>query len=140
MKKLLIILAILVVGQSYSQDIRGAYIRTKKVSGYTYSITVTLFTDASMSVNRPTIPIGFGDAATASFSLNSTSNSGGFIIKTYSGTHTYANAGLFISYYVDTYRIPNIKNMSNSQTQQVSASAYIAVNNFIAVNTSPDFL
>jgi len=136
MKKLLIFLATISFGQIQSQDLIGANLRTKWVSGYTYSYTLTLYTDPSVSISRPTATVNFGDATSASFSLSS----GSGIVKTYSGTHTYSSAGIYLAYFLDSYRIPNIKNMSNSQSQQISASAYIVRNNFFIANVSADIL
>jgi hypothetical protein len=134
MKKLLMFLATISFGQIQSQDLIGANLRTKWVSGYTYSYTLTLFADPSFSVSRPTVTVNFGDATSASFPLSF----GPGMVKTYSGTHTYSSAGNYQAYFLDSYRISNIKNMSNSQTQQISASALIVTNNFSFANTSPD--
>jgi hypothetical protein len=136
MKTLLIFLIVIITGHSSAQDIRGAYIRTNRVSGFTYSISVTLFTDVSQNITRPTIPINFGDATSGTFTLSVTSNVNGINVKTYSGTHTYAGNGAYMISYLDTFRITGIKNIQNSQTQQIYLESIIYLNN-LTNNSSP---
>jgi hypothetical protein len=137
MKKLLLLLVTFVFGQVYSQDIIGGHIRTKWVSSFSYSISITLFTDASKNIIRPTIPVSFGDATSGTFTLAGTSNSGGINVKTYSGIHTYPGGGQYLANYLDTFRVAGIKNMLSSQTQQFYIESLININTFIGANTSP---
>lgn len=137
MKRLAAWLTIFVIGQTYSQDISGSYITTKRVSTNTYSFNVNLFTDASQNLARPTITVNFGNGDSAAFNLSSSTTSGGINLKTYSGTYTYPNAGLYQAWHLSKFRIPNIKNMTNSQTQNIATMAFIMENNFIQSNTAP---
>jgi hypothetical protein len=137
MKRLAAWLTIFVIGQTYSQDIIGSYINTKRVSTNTYSFDVYIFADASLNLARPTITVNFGDGDSATFNLINSSGSGNTILKKYSGTHTYASPGLYQAWHLDKFRVPNIKNMSSSQTQKIASTTYIAINNFSQYNTSP---
>jgi hypothetical protein len=149
MKKFVLILTIILARQLYSQDIISGYTQTKRVppfSGvvgaitvpvYNYSITVTLFTDASINNLRPTIPINFGDGNTGTFSVISTSNLIGVNKKIYAGTYTYPGAGNYGAFFLDTFRVAGIRNMTNSQIQQFYLGATIIANNISSNNSSP---
>ncbi|MES2678963.1 MAG: T9SS type A sorting domain-containing protein [Bacteroidota bacterium] len=136
MKKILPCLLSLFALTANSQDIRSAYIRTKIVSGFTQSITVTLFTDGALTINRPGIPVFFGDGNSGTLTLNSTSGSG-TVKKVYSGIHTYTGNGSYLISFQDTFRVAGIKNISNSQTQPIYTEALIVFGNISPQNTSP---
>lgn len=123
--------------QIYSQDIIGAYIRTKWVSGFTYSISVSLFTDASKNITRPTIPVSFGDATSATFTLSGNPSNNAVNVKTYTGIHTYPGVGQYLASYLDTFRIAGITNMFSSQIQQIYTESLININSNIGANTAP---
>jgi hypothetical protein len=137
MKKTILFLVLIISGQIFSQDIIGGHIRTKLVSGFSYSISITLFTDASKNINRPTIPISFGDSNSGTLSLTGTSNLNGTNLKTYSGTHTYSGSGQYIVSSLDTFQILGIKNMLNSQTQQFYMETLINIDPSLGINSSP---
>lgn len=137
MRKILTFLILIIAGQVYAQDLRGAYIRTKWISTYTYSVSVTLYTDASKNIIRPTIPVTFGDGTSGNFMIASTSTINGVNLKTYSGTHTYAGPGNYLIQYTDTFRVAGIKNMTNSQAQQMYVEAMLIINSINYPNTSP---
>ena len=138
MKRLLISLIIILTGQCYSQDIRGAFIQTKYLSPNNYSITLILYSDATFSISRPTISINFGDGNVGSFTLGSTSSWNGGNRKTYSGTHTYSGSGSYNVSYIDDFRVAGIKNMLNSQTQQIFVARQLVINNWSTSNSSPN--
>ena len=136
-KNIFLLLTILGQGHLYCLDIMGAYIKTKWVSGFTYSISVTLFTDASININRPTIPVDFGDATFGSYTLTNSTSGNGVNIKTYSGIHTYSGYGMYKASYLDTFRVANIKNILNSKTQQIYVEAKIFINQFSGPSSAP---
>src|SRR5687768_6810158 len=134
MRKILTLIISIAAAQVFSQDIRGAYISTKWVSGLTYSISITLFTEASKNITRPTVPISFGDGSpSGTFALGTTSSANGINLKTYSGTHTYPGPGTYLAFYLDTFRIAGIKNILNSQTQQIYLATKISINNTLGL-------
>lgn len=149
MKKFVIILTIILARQLYSQDIISGYIQTKRVQPfsavvggttvqvYNYSITVTLFTDASKNNPRPAIPINFGDGNTGIFSVLATTSVTGINKKTYAGTYTYAGPGNYGAFFLDTFRVAGIRNMTTSQIQQFYVGATIIANSFSSNNSSP---
>lgn len=149
MKKFVIILTIILARQLYSQDIVSGYIQTKRVppfSGvvgattvqvYNYSITVILFTDASINNPRPTIPINFGDGYTGTLSLIATSNLTGFFKKIYTGTYTYPGSGNYSVFFIDTFRVAGIRNMTASENQPFYLGTTIIANIFNSNNSSP---
>jgi hypothetical protein len=104
---------------------------------YEYSITVTLFVDASQNIARPTIPIAFGDGDTGTFTLNASTNTNGIQEKMYSGTHVYPGSGNYLVTYLDTFRIAGIKNISNSQSQQIRVALPLLLNFSLGQNSSP---
>jgi len=107
------------------------------VSGLTQSISITIFTEASMNISRPSIPIAFGDGNTGTFTLSPAAAAGTVNVKTYSGTHTYAGSGTYMAFFQDTFRIAGIKNMTNSQSQSIRTEAMIVMSNVTQQNTSP---
>lgn len=137
MKKIIIFLALIICAQVFAQDIKGAYISAKRVSGFTYSITLVLFTDASQNITRPTIPINFGDATSGTFTLNSTSSANGTNLKTYSGIHLYPGPGDYLPFYIDTFRVASIKNIQNSHVQQIYVETKIVISSFQQNGSSP---
>lgn len=136
MKKILIVL-LLIVGFKYSaQDLLSAHIQTKWISDLTYSVTLTLLTDAAIPVSRPSAAINFGNGDNISFPLTHSFASNGVIIKTYSGNYTYANPGLYSVWFMDGYRIAGIKNITNSAIKYIAPTNHFVCNNF-SHNTNP---
>ncbi len=135
--KTILLIIVLGFGKSYCQDIKGAYIKTKWISGFTYEIKIYLFTDSSMNIIRPTIPVCLGGGANGTFSLSGITSGNGFNIKTYSGIHTYAGYGTYKNCYLDTFRIAGIKNILNSQTEQIYVESMLNINQFGGPNSSP---
>lgn len=84
--------------------------------------------------------MNFGDATSATFSLSSTQTVNGLAVKKYEGIHTYAGAtgeGNFYQITVqDSYRISNIHNIANSQTQDFLAESRLKLTNTTWTNSS----
>lgn len=137
MKKHLTLSILFIASRIFSQDIQGSYIRTGWIAANTYSIGITLYCDASLNIARPTLSVSFGDNTTGSFSLSTTSTIGTTNIKTYIATHTYPGAGVYQVTYLDTYRISGIRNMLNSQTQQIGMASLINVSTMATAVTAP---
>jgi hypothetical protein len=125
MKKILPLLLLLTSASIQAQDLRGAYIRSSWVSGFTYSIHISLYAETSMNIARPTVSVSFGDNTSGTFTMSGSTTNGGTTIKQYSGTHAYAGFGNYIVSYMDTYRIAGIANMSSSQTQTLYVESRI---------------
>jgi hypothetical protein len=125
MKKSLPLLLFLAITSVQAQDLRGAYIRSSWVSGFTYSIQISLYAETAMNIARPTVSVNFGDNTSGTFTMSGSTTNGGTTIKQYSGTHTYAGFGNYIVSYLDTYRVAGITNMSSSQTQTLYVESRI---------------
>lgn len=137
MKPLLIFLITFISGQGFCQDIKGAYMQLQWSTGLTYSVTINLFTDSAKNINRPTVPINFGDATSGTYSLSSVTTINGVSLKKYSGLHTYSGPGQYYLNYTDTFRIAGIKNILNSQTQKISLTTNFTIQAFGAPNSNP---
>lgn len=140
MKKIILLLSLVNATFCWSQDITGAYIHTGKTSGNTYSIGVVLYTNASLSLARPTITVSFGDNTSGTFTLSNAVTSGNLSIKTYTGSHTYPGFGQYLVNYLDSYRISGIKNIQNSSTQQIGVTAVINLSSLVSSNVDPTML
>lgn len=77
--------------------------RISWVSGYTYSGTTYLLTDAGVSINRPYILVDWGVKIDTFKLIQTTSVSTG-ILKKYYGTYTYPGPGTYQIKYTDTFR------------------------------------
>ncbi len=123
----LFLLLIVLSTKIFSQDIKGAYIRTAWVPTFTYTYaynyTVTVLTDIASNNNRPQIPVNFIFTSNIStYSLCTYSEINNVGVSTYTGTYTYGGAGYYPMYYLDTFKVASINNLSSSQTQSVLAT------------------
>ena len=126
MKQSLILFVSLIATKLFSQDIRGAYIRFESTAPLgAYSISVTVFSEAALDVNRPTIALKSGDGYTLTCALSSSSTSNGINIKTYTVAHSYPGQGTYNVSYTDSFYVAGIKNLSNSSSQKITAYATI---------------
>jgi hypothetical protein len=139
MKKIFIVLILFLFSrQFFGQDILGAYIQADLVPNtdtstpvYDYSITLTLLTDASKNISRPTATVDFGDISTGTLTLTTTKTQNGISTKKYTGRHIYVGPSGILNYeiaYLDTFRVSGIKNITNSNTQKIFASYKIYAN------------
>lgn len=137
MKNFLILLITFFAGRAFSQDIKAAYIQLQWSTAQTYSVSLYLFTDSAKNINRPSVPINFGDATTGTLSLSNTTNINGVSVKKYSGLHAYPGPGQYYLFYTDTFRIAGIKNIANSQTQKLSLTTKFTIDAFMGPNSNP---
>ena len=142
MKKLLLICALfLKTIDISSQDIKGAYIKTAWIPNFNlvfeYTYTLTLLTDPSINIPRPTVTLYFGDNTSGSLPIISTTTSNGTAIKTYTGSHIYSGSSGTSNFYqvvfIDSLRVIGIENISNSHTQPIMVESRIfATNDFMS--------
>lgn len=142
-KKIFLLLLLVFSIEAFSQDIKGAYIRTEWVptftTTYAYTYTITLLTDLSFDNSRPTIPVNFiFTSNVATYSLSAYYETNNIGVSTYTGTYTYGGAGYYPMFYLDTFKIVNINNLGSSQTQSVLATCkqYLYTNNNSWTNKS----
>jgi hypothetical protein len=120
---------------NFAQDIRGAWIEYKWISGYTYSITASMIIDSANKTNH-SLSCYFGDGDSTSFPKDSISF-GKVIIYKYSTTHTYSGPGVFTLYCSDKYRIGGINNIPNSYSKSIFIESLLSINQFMGPNSSP---
>lgn len=156
LRLLLLICCFVFSKQNFSQDIRAAWIEYKWMSGYTYSIIVTLHTDDNIDPsNHCKITVYFGDGdSTVLYRSNgppspssaecSSSNAG----TPYSGTpplrksiyycvHSFSGPGIYKLYLSNKYRVTGIANMVSSATKSIYVESLLNVNSFLGPNSSP---
>lgn len=131
-KIVLFISSLLFSKSFFSQDIRGAYIEYKWVSGYSYSMTTTLITDTATDINRGTINL-----YTMNLPLTSTTIIGKSKISKYSGTYTYPGPGYFHLTLQDSFRITGIKNIFNSQNTSIYLNSSFNISTSLGPNSCP---
>lgn len=119
--------------QNFSQDIRGAYIEYKWISGYTYSITATLFTDSASAKVRSNIYV----QNVGILPLNSTTTNGKVRIRRFSKNETFSGTGGYNFAINDSLRISGIKNIKNSQNYALHVENELFIDAFSAPNNSP---
>ena len=133
---------------------------TNAVNGlpvYTYSITVTLYTDfGDQTADRCMDTLYFGDGTKTVLNRENGSgsmagcqcapkcgeiimNQPGYNVKKniYSATHTYPGAGQYVTYTVDRNRNQNISNIPNSINTAFYVEALIIANANTGSNASP---
>lgn len=130
-----------------------------QVQVYTYSITVTLYTDwGDQKADRCQDTLYFGDGDKAILDrLNGTGpiagcrcaprcgeiiiNQPGYGVKKniYATTHTYPGAGTYLIRTFDRNRNLDVVNIPNSVNQPFYVEAYLVITSFTGANSSPVF-
>lgn len=128
------------------------------VNVFTYSITVTMYTDyGDQRADRCVDTLYFGDGDKAILDrINGTSgvegchcskcgeiiiNQPGYRVKKsiYTAIHTYPGAGTFLIRTFDRNRNQDVKNIPNSLNQPFYVEAYLVITSFTGANSSPEF-
>jgi len=134
---------------------RAGEITYKWISGYTYSVTLTTYTDDGPSIaDRCKLTIYFGDGDSCqAIRQNGVSSLptaecptsfGGVLIKTspsikeniYSCLHTYAGPGSYKIYMFDRNRNSGLINVPNSVNQPFYIESYLLISPFLGPNSS----
>ena len=138
--------------QPFTNTVNGVQVQV-----YTYSITVTLYTDfGDQTADRCMDTLYFGDGSKAAINRENGNgsvtgcqcvpkcgdiliNQPGYNIKknVYSSIHTYPGPGQYVTYTVDRNRNQNINNIPNSVNTSFYVEALIIANANIGSNTSP---
>ena len=122
----------------YSQDLQAGEINVKNISGLTYEGTIYLYQNISTLVNRPNIIINWGDGGLDTLLFETTGcGDTNTTTKKCVGTHTYPGTGTYIISCVDSFRLVNIQNISNSINEKMFLQYQLIINPFIGVNSSP---
>ncbi len=140
-KNVLLYLSILYLSTTTlcSQDIRGVDLIIGNVTGRTFQAGLILYTDSVPAINRPFVMLNWGVSNLDTlFFTNQTGVIGGICKRAYTGaTFTYPGDGYYIISYTDSFRIADIANILNSQTQPIKIIHENILNAFLGYNNSP---
>ncbi len=116
------------------------YMQIKWLFGYTYTDTTYLLTDAIANVNRPYVLVDWGVKIDTSKLVQTTITNNG-ILKKYHGTAcTYSGPGFHNISCQNSFRIANIKNISQSDNQSTKLSTLLSIQTFGSpLNSAPIF-
>lgn len=134
MKKVFIFCIIFFVSKIFAQDIRGVYYHSKyDDAANRYVPSITLFTDASINITRPTIKVYLGSLyGTSTFPLTGTNTVSGTLLSTYSRT---LYPGGYAPYYLDSFCVDGIKNAMTTSSLKLILNLGM---HSTVVNTSPE--
>jgi gliding motility-associated-like protein len=128
---------------------RAGEIKYRRISGFTYEVTIITYTKESVLADRPYLKIRWGDEApnTPDSELDSLQRS--FVDPTagpdlqrneYVGTHTYSGAGSFTIVVEDPNRNAGVNNILASVDQIFCISSTIFINPLTGLNNSVELL
>jgi len=126
MKYYLFLFAILINQFASATHNKGGYISFQHISGTTYEITVTMYTDGDAIANhRKEIEIKWGDNTSADSIVVDTetivATNSSLLKRVYVEKHTYPGAGNYFVSVEDPNKVAGINNISNS----VNAPTYL---------------
>lgn len=138
MKRLLLNI-LLIIGFNISpkaQDLIGGEITYSYISGYNYSIRLALYTRTSANIDRDSIILNWGDGS-AYDTISSIKQILPNDITQYiiSKNHVYPGSGIYLISFIDSFRIPDINNIQNSEAESFYLETELIVN-FLGVNNS----
>jgi len=136
MKNLVIIGIIFFASKIFAQDIRGVYFHSKfDNTANRFKPSITLFTDASMNISRPTISVYLGAMyGNSIFPLTGTNTVNGTLLSTYSRTLV---TGSYWPYYLDSFCVAGIRNSTGLDDSKIKL--LLDLNSHSSVeNTSPE--
>ncbi|MGD0711241.1 MAG: T9SS type A sorting domain-containing protein [Bacteroidales bacterium] len=120
MKKIsiLFILNIFLVLSAFATHMRGGYITYTYVSGLTYNVSITTYTNTASPADRPQYTISWGDGTTSVLNRSYKGPVGPasmeISINLYYGTHTFPSPNVYIISLTDPNRNAGIINIPNS--------------------------
>jgi hypothetical protein len=136
-KSYFILLFLVSFFNSRSQDIKMGYMQIKWLFGYTYADTTYLLTDLATDVNRPFILTNWGVKIDTSKLVQTSLTNNGYL-KKYYGTCSYPGPGNYFISWQDSYRIGNINNILQSNSQSIKLSTLLGIQLFGSpINSSP---
>ncbi len=123
------------VGLKSQPNIRGAYLQIKWTTGLKYTADLYLFSNLSSYVYRPYVLLDWGCASPLNFvQANATYNT---MITKFSGSCTFPGYGIYVINYTDSFRLNGIKNITNSQSQNIRLTTTLQINPLGGPNTAP---
>jgi len=146
---ILIVLFGLISYQAFSTHNKAGEITYRKISGNTYEVTITTYTDPrSSAADRCELPISWGDGRTDTLqrtngSFGNNCNHAGQILSPkvqlneYVGRHTYSGNGEFVISMEDPNRIEGIHNVPNSVGIPFFIKTTLIIHPNLGSNSSP---
>jgi len=110
----------------------------KNIAGYTYEANIFFYYQSSLFTPRPFILLYWGSSPqgdTLFYSGNSSSDTATTQVK-YTGTHTYPGGGTYIVSCIDSFRVANLQNITNSSNEKMYLWDTLNINPFLGSNNS----
>jgi hypothetical protein len=143
MKKIFLLLCFLISTLTVFAGLyRAGEITYKHISGLTYEIKLTTYTDIVDTNGVPQIIIEFGDGTNDTILRTGKTFIPSYesVKNTYLWQHTYPGQGSYIISFADTFRTDGIVNIPNSGHIGFYIESLLTINPFLGVNNSPDFM
>jgi hypothetical protein len=141
-KVLFFFFSIIYAATLFAGHYRAGEITYKFISGLTYEIKITTYSDIIDTNGVHQIIIYYGDGTN-----DTILRTGKTLISTYESVqniytchHTYAGQGSYIISFADTFRTIGVVNIPNSANVGFCIESLININPFLGANNSPDFL
>lgn len=141
-RHLLLLIIIICNSTVFAGIYRAGEITYRNLTGLTYEITVTTYTDLLDSVGRTELTIQWGDGNSEIIPRIEKLILPDFksIKNTYVYQHTYPGPATYIVSFEDTFRTDGVINIPNSGNTGFYIQSQITIDPFLGVNNSPVFL
>lgn len=120
----------------YSQDIKGAFFQFSTPNNNYANGELFLYTDLNNNLFRPYVLLYWGNSTDTLHFVQSYASLG-TVVNKYSGSHHYAGPANYLIKYTDGKRISGIKNITNSQNENLQVSSIIPLTSFMPPNSTP---
>ncbi len=122
---------------------RAGEITYRQLGLYFYEVTITVFTQPSSNIDRPTLELFWGDGAKDSLPrITNDPVPGVYDVAriTYVGTHNYPGPATYTLHFEDQNRNANVQNIPNSVNAAFYVQSQLIINPFLGANSSPQLL
>ena len=143
MKKTIFLLIVLLSNVTcFAGLYRAGEITYKYISGLTYEIKLTTYTDIvdTNGVSQIIIEFGDGTADTILRTAKTFIPAYESVQNTYLCQHTYSGQGTYVISFADIFRTDGIINIPDSGNKGICIESLLKIDPFLGVNNSPDFL
>lgn len=138
MKRFFLLTLIIAGINTYSraQDLICGEVSYNYISGYNYAIQLTFYTKTSANINRDSILINWNDnSPTDTISTIKQILPNDISQYTCTKNHIFPGSGMYYISFTDSFRIPNIQNIQNSENEIFQLGSELRINIF-GVNSS----
>jgi hypothetical protein len=123
---------------SFAQDLRGGEISITHMTQYTYRANISIYTLASLDIPRQRL-LHWGDGSTTLLGVTTPVLIGDNYLYSFMEFHSYTGNGLYNIYLTDSFRIPGIVNIPNSQSSYLMPTYELHIQPALGANSSPVF-